>query len=44
MAIVAELIDGVLSAVGKPDEAAVIAATKTKVVALTAKFPLPYKL
>ncbi len=44
MAIVAELIDGVLSAVGKPDEAAVIAATKIKVVALTAKFPLPYKL
>jgi glycine hydroxymethyltransferase len=41
---IAALIDGVLSAIGKPDEAAVIAATKTKVVALTSKFPLPYKL
>jgi len=41
---IASLIDGVLSAVGQPDEAAVIAATKTKVVALTSRFPLPYKL
>ena len=41
---IASLIDGVLAAVGKPDEAAVIAATKTKVVALTSRFPLPYKL
>ncbi len=41
---IAGLIDGVLAAIGKPDEAAVIAATKTKVVALTSRFPLPYKL
>jgi len=34
----------VLAAIGQPDEAAVIAATKTKVVALTSRFPLPYKL
>ncbi len=44
MAEIATLIDGVLSAIGKPDEAAVIAATKQKVVALTARFPLPYQL
>ncbi len=41
---IAGLIDGVLATVGKPDEAAVIAATKTKVVTLTSRFPLPYKL
>jgi glycine hydroxymethyltransferase len=41
---IAALIDGVLAAVGKPDEAAVLAATKQKVVALTSRFPLPYKL
>ncbi len=41
---IATLIDGVLAAVGKPDEAAVLAATKQKVVALTSRFPLPYKL
>lgn len=44
MTEIAGLIDGVLSAIGKPDEAAVIAATKQKVVALTSRFPLPYKL
>ena len=44
MTEIAALIDGVLSAIGKPDEAAVIAATKQKVVALTSRFPLPYKL
>jgi glycine hydroxymethyltransferase len=43
MTEIAGLIDGVLSAIGKPDEAAVIAATKQKVVALTGRFPLPYK-
>ena len=43
MTEIASLIDGVLSAIGKPDEAAVIAATKQKVVALTSRFPLPYK-
>jgi glycine hydroxymethyltransferase len=41
---IAALIDGVLAATGKPDEAAVLAATKQKVVALTSRFPLPYKL
>jgi glycine hydroxymethyltransferase len=41
---IAALIDGVLAAAGKPDEAAALAATKTKVVALTSRFPLPYKL
>ena len=41
---IAGLIDGVLAAIGKPDEAAVLAATKQKVVALTSRFPLPYKL
>ena len=44
MAIIAELIDGVLVAIGKPEEAAVLASTKQQVVALTSKFPLPYKL
>ncbi|HKB56284.1 MAG TPA: serine hydroxymethyltransferase [Lacunisphaera sp.] len=41
---IAGLIDGVLVAIGTPAEAAVLAATKQKVVALTAKFPLPYHL
>lgn len=41
---IAALIDGVLSAIGKPDEASVISATKQKVLALTSRFPLPYKL
>ncbi len=44
MTEIAGLIDNVLSAIGRPDEAAVIAATKQQVVALTAKFPLPYRL
>jgi len=41
---IASLIDGVLSAIGRPDEAAVIAATREKVVRLTGRFPLPYRL
>lgn len=44
METIAGLIDGVLAAIGKPDEAAVIAATKQQVVALTSRFPLPYRL
>lgn len=44
MAEIAGLIDGVLAAIGRPDEAAVIAATKQKVVALTGRFPLPYRV
>jgi glycine hydroxymethyltransferase len=41
---IAGLIDGVLVAIGTDQEAAILAATKQKVVALTAKFPLPYHL
>jgi glycine hydroxymethyltransferase len=41
---IADCIDKVLRAVGQPDEAAVIAATKQRVLALLARFPLPYKL
>jgi glycine hydroxymethyltransferase len=41
---IAGLIDTVLSAVGRPDEAAVIAATKDQVRQLTGRFPLPYRL
>ncbi len=41
---IAGLIDGVLTAIGTPEEAAVLAATKEKVVALTSRFPLPYRL
>ncbi len=41
---IAGLIDGVLVAIGTPGEAATLAATKQKVIALTARFPLPYKL
>ena len=41
---IAGLIDGVLMAIGQPNEAGVLATTKTKVVALTSRFPLPYKL
>ena len=36
-------IDTVLKAIGTPDEASAIAATKQRVLALTAKYPLPYK-
>ncbi|MBK8856326.1 MAG: serine hydroxymethyltransferase [Opitutaceae bacterium] len=43
MTVIAGLIDGVLSAIGQPDEAAVIAATRQQVLALTSRFPLPYK-
>ena len=43
MDTIAGLIDGVLSAIGNPDEPAVIAATKEQVVALTSRFPLPYR-
>ncbi|AOS44906.1 Serine hydroxymethyltransferase [Lacunisphaera limnophila] len=43
MTVIAGLIDGVLTAIGGPDQAAVIAATKLQVVALTSRFPLPYR-
>jgi glycine hydroxymethyltransferase len=41
---IAGLIDGVLVAIGTADEASVVATTKEKVVKLTDRFPLPYKL
>jgi glycine hydroxymethyltransferase len=41
---IADCIDKVLHSIGQPDEAAVIAATKQRVLALLARFPLPYKL
>jgi glycine hydroxymethyltransferase len=41
---IADCIDKVLRAIGQPDEAAVIAATKQRVLTLLARFPLPYKL
>jgi glycine hydroxymethyltransferase len=44
MVEIAGLIDGVLAAIGRPDEAAVIAATKQHVVALMGRFPLPYRV
>jgi len=42
MAEIADCIDTVLSAVGTPNEQSATAATKARVVALTARFPLPY--
>ncbi|MDI1249313.1 MAG: serine hydroxymethyltransferase [Lacunisphaera sp.] len=41
---IAGLIDDVLLAIGTPEEAAVLAATKVKVIALMTRFPLPYRL
>ncbi len=41
---IASCIDAVLKAIGTPDEAAALASTKQRVVALTSRFPLPYKL
>ena len=41
---IAANIDAVLKAIGTPNEAAVLAETKKRVLALTARFPLPYKL
>jgi glycine hydroxymethyltransferase len=43
MAEIAACIDAVLVATGKPEEAATLASVKTRVVALTSRFPLPYK-
>ena len=40
---IASCIDAVLVAIGQPEEAATLAAVKTRVVALTSRFPLPYK-
>jgi glycine hydroxymethyltransferase len=41
---IAELIDTVLRAIGTPGEAETVAAVKTKAAALSARFPLPYKM
>ncbi|MBK9990921.1 MAG: serine hydroxymethyltransferase [Verrucomicrobia bacterium] len=41
---IAACIDAVLKAIGTPDEAAALASTKQRVVALTSRYPLPYKL
>ncbi len=41
---VADCIDTVLVAIGTDREAAAIAATKERVLKLTARFPLPYKM
>ena len=41
---IAACIDTVLKAIGTSDEAAALAATKQRVVALTNRYPLPYKL
>jgi glycine hydroxymethyltransferase len=44
MEVIAACIDAVLAAIGTEAEASVIAATKARVVAVTARFPLPYRL
>ena len=41
---IANLIDTVLSAIGSPELDGVIADVKNRVLALTGRFPLPYKL
>ncbi len=43
MAEIASCIDDVLSAIGTEREAAVLDATKQRVIKLTSRFPLPYK-
>ena len=44
MAEIVELIDGVLVAIGTAPEATVLTATRERVIKLTERFPLPYKL
>ncbi|MES2696601.1 MAG: serine hydroxymethyltransferase [Verrucomicrobiota bacterium] len=41
---IAGCIDTVLAAIGTPEEAAALEATKKRVAALTGKYPLPYRL
>ena len=41
---IADCIDAVLAAIGTEGEVAAVAATKKRVVALSARFPLPYRL
>jgi glycine hydroxymethyltransferase len=40
---IASVIDTVLAAIGTPEETGVLAATKQRVIALTDRFPLPYR-
>ncbi|MDB6168325.1 MAG: Glycine hydroxymethyltransferase [Verrucomicrobia bacterium] len=40
---IAACIDAVLTAIGRPEEAATLASVKTRVVALTSRYPLPYR-
>ena len=44
MAVIAECIDTVLAAIGTDREATALGETKKRVVALSARFPLPYRL
>jgi glycine hydroxymethyltransferase len=41
---VADMIHAVLRSIGKPEEADAIAAVKARAVALTSRFPLPYRM
>ncbi len=41
---IATCIDAVLKAIGTPGEAEALASTKQRVIALTSRYPLPYKL
>jgi len=34
----------VLAAIGQPEEAATLAAVKQRVIALTSRYPLPYRM
>jgi glycine hydroxymethyltransferase len=44
MAVIAECIDTVLAAIGTDREATAISETKKRVIALSGRFPLPYRL
>jgi glycine hydroxymethyltransferase len=44
MAVIADCIDTVLAAIGTDREAAALSETKKRVVSLSARFPLPYRL
>ena len=41
---VADMIHAVLRSIGKPEEADAVAAVKARAVALTSRFPLPYRM
>ena len=41
---IAACIDAVLTAIGRPEENATLASVKARVIALTSRFPLPYRL